>query len=317
MYKDFFGFLEEPFVIDSGPEFPFLTERNKEVLNSLIYGVANKKGFMLLTGKRGSGKTTLINHLINILGKKVKVVSIRQASKTFEEILAIILKSLNVPNGNGNRSFMTVQLEDYLTQRSALKENTVIIIDEAQNLSKEAMEGLRLLAIPDPRRPKNLQEIFVGDPEIEEILKSNALKSLQQRIAVRCRLEPLSESECRQYIEHRLARVGGTLTDAFTPDAADLICRYGGGIPHVINMCCYIALSAGYATSKKKIDRAIAEAVLSILGKQKPRKRQRMKSSIAGFFDRLGNSPLIMKISYVLLSYSLLAWVILFSLTSE
>jgi general secretion pathway protein A len=317
MYKDFFGFLDEPFAIESGPQLPFLTEKNKEVLNSLIYGIANKKEFMLLTGEKGTGKTTLINHLINILEKKVKVVFIHQNCKTIEEILEIVLIDLGLPNQERNRSLMTVQLEDYLIQRSALNETTVIIIDEAQNLSKETLEELRLLANPNPRRPKYLQEILVGDSGIEEILNSYGLRSLQQRIEVRGRLHAFSQSDCRQYIQHRLGRVGSKISDIFSLESADLICRYSGGIPQVINMFCYIALSAAYATSQKKVDAAIVEAVFSILAKQKATKRQRRESPIVGFTHFLANSPLIMKISYVLLSYSLLAWVILFSFPLE
>jgi general secretion pathway protein A len=314
MYKDFFGFLDDPFIVDSGPQLPFLTEKNKEVLNSLIYGIANKKEFMLLTGKKGTGKTILIKHLISILEKKVKVIFIHQKCNTIEEILEIVLINLGVPNEGRNRSLMTVQLEDYLLQRSALNETTVIIIDEAQNLSKETMEGLRLLAIPNPRKPKYLQEIFVGDSGIEEILNANGLRSLQQRIEVRCRLQAFSQNECRQYIQHRLSRVGSRISDVFTFDAADLICRYSAGNPQIINIFCYIALSAAYATSKKKVDVTIVEAVSSMMSNGKAIKRQQTEGAIVRLTHSLANSPLIMKISFVLLSYSLLAWVFLFSL---
>ena len=312
MYKDFYGFTEEPFGLGPDPGFLFLTENHKKILNSLLDGVRNRKRFMLLTGERGVGKTTLIRHFIPLLGEKIKAVEICRNFETVEGIFETILRELEIPVGERSKSGMGEQLVEYLNQKAATDAALVMVIDNAQDLSKEVLEELRLLAGQDPRRASFLQEIFVGDSGIEEIIRSEGLRQLAQRIEVKCTVEPLNETESRQYIESRLSRVGSESSKVFTPAALDLLCLHGKGVPRVINMICYLALSTGYALSKKKVDSATVEDILSILGKQKPDWEPRGESSIQALADAFGKSPRIMKISYILLAYSLISGIIFF-----
>jgi general secretion pathway protein A len=317
MHKEFYGFSEEPFALEPDPRLFFPTEQLNEILDLLVQEITERKRFVLVTGKTGTGKTTLIHQLIGRLDPKIRAIPIYQPCKSFEELLGTILRELKLPLGKGTKGFMLSQLNEYVLQRSALDETLLIIVDEAQTLSTEAMEDLRLLSNSDPRRPKFLQELFIGNPEIQNRLKSRDLRQLQQRIAVRCQIPPFTQSESGRYIEYRLSRVGGRLTDVFTPKAVDLICRYGQGVPRVINMLSYLALSAGYTLSRKRIDVPAVKELSSILERQKPSLRQRLEISLDAVFDRFESSPLSMRISYALLAYSILQWVVFYLLTLE
>lgn len=316
MYKDFYGFSEEPFALAPDLGFLFLTDSHRKILDSLLHAIRERKGFSLVTGGAGTGKTILIRHLISMLDSGIRSVFIDYPPETFEELLEQIFQDLGVPPEERSKSAMLAQLNEYLRETSSRGEALLICVDEAQELNEGVMEELRLLGNPDPRMPGPgvVQELLIGDPTIEEKLKSTNLRQLLQRISITCRLEPLSESESRQYIQHRLNRVGSNISDVLTPDAADLICRYGRGVPGVINMLCSIALSAGYALSRKKVDADLVEGVSLMLARQKPGGRQRMESSFKGIMHHLASSPLIMKMTYVLWAYSLLALVGLFCL---
>lgn len=317
MDNNFYGFSEEPFALDPDPRFLFLTEGHKEALESLVQGIRERKGFSLLTGEKGIGKTTLIHQLLQVLDPKNKAIPLYQPSKSFDELLEIILQELNLSMEEKNRGLMISKLNDYLYQKSAQDETLTIIVDEAQELSREIMEELRLLCSSDPRRPTFLQEILVGQPEIEDRLNSKDLSQLNQRITVRCKLNPLTEEESRQYIEHRLKKVGSSASEIYTPEALSFICRYAKGIPGAINRICYLALAAGYALSQKKVVGAVVEGISSILDRQEEGARKGVKNSISAFIDRFGESSLITKISYALLAYSFLVTIIFYLLTLE
>jgi general secretion pathway protein A len=310
MYKTFYGFREDPFALDSDPTLFFLTEHLKKLLDTLLHEIKERKQFILVTGKRGIGKTTLIHEVMARLNSKIRAVPIYHPCKTFDQLLGSVLRELKIPMEKETKSSMLAQLDEYLVQRSAHDETLLIIVDEAHAMSREVMEELRLLCNSDPRKQRLIQEVFLGEPEIQNKLNTRELRQLQQRIGSRYHLEPFSESDSRQYIEHRLSRFGKSSSDVFTPRTIDLICRYGQGNPQIINRLSYTALSAGYALSKKKIDATVAKGVCSIFNSQKPNMRQRMESSIDAVIDRFESSPLSMRISYALLVYSLLQWIV-------
>ncbi len=322
MHNEFYAFTQEPFALTPDPGFIFLTDHHINLVDSLVEGIKQRKGFMLLTGEKGVGKTTLIHHFLSLLGGSIKAIPVFQPYPTIEGLLQYILQTLKLPSEGGNKSFLIAQFEEYLIHKAGLEETPVIIIDEAQNLIPEVLEELRLLAAPDPRKPKFLQEILVADSGFEEMLNSNNLQQLTQRIAVRCLLRPLSEEESRRYLEHRLAKVGGTLSQVFTPEAIAFIIQKSKGIPRAINMLGYLALSAGYALSQKKIDVPLLEKVFPLLeggrpkvlqlpGKEKAVAPKPIEGAWDKLSDRLARSPRIIRISYALLAYSVVIWLIL------
>jgi general secretion pathway protein A len=300
MFKEFYSFSENPFTLEPDPRFFFLTESHRKLLFSLMYGIKEKKGFTLLLGETGIGKTTFIRHLLSMLGPHIKPIPIFAPPKTFDELLEVILRELKLPLEEGNGNSRLFQLNEYLYQRSAQNETLLIIVDEAQNLSKELLEQLRQLCNPDPKRSRFLKGFLVGEADIADKLDSWDLRALKQRIVMRSQLGPLTEEESRRYIEHRLKEVGSNLEAIFTSEAAALICRHSRGIPRVIHMLCSLALSTGYVLSQKKIDAPFIKRILPLLQTQKPSVMQRMESLTRIFADRLRNSPRIIRTSYAL-----------------
>ena len=314
MFKEFYSFSENPFTLEPDPRFFFLTESHRKVLFSLMYGITETKGFTLLLGETGTGKTTFIHHLLSMLGPHIKAIPIFAPPKTFDELLEVILRELKLPLEEGNGNSRLCQLNEYLYQRSAQNETLLIIVDEAQNLSKELLEQLRQLCNPDPIRPRFIKGFLVGKPDIADKLDSWDLRALKQRIVMRSQLGPLTEGESRRYIEHRLKEVGSSLGAIFTPEAAALIWQHSRGIPRLIHIVCYLALSTAYVLSQKKIDAPLIERILPLLETQKPSVPQPMESPAMTFIDRLAKSPPMARISYALLAYSLVIWLLFFFL---
>ena len=265
MYEKFYGFSKEPFNLNLDPRFFFLTKNFEEAWNSLIYGIANRKGFILVTGKKGIGKTTLIGllHLyFAITDPKIKIIPIFRPCYSLEEYIEEILGKLKFPVMRRAKSYMLSQFNHVLMQGHAKGETLAIMFDESQRLSNETLEDLRLLANHNARAGNMIQEIFVGEPHIEKRLDSNELRQLRQRMAIRVDLKPLTKEESRQYMEYRLNKAGSNLADVFTPQAEDLIFRYAQGNPMILNRICDKAFHFGYSQGKKKIDRAgIKEAI--------------------------------------------------------
>jgi general secretion pathway protein A len=266
MYNEFYGFSEEPFNVTPDPRFLYQTPDHREALASMLYGINERKGFVSITGEVGTGKTTLIHHLLNNLDEKVKAVFIYRTNITFEELLKEILLELELPLGDQKKASLIRQLNEYLIQRLSRDEVLAIIIDEAQNLSKEVMEELRTLSNLETPKSKLLQIVLVGQPELEAKLNSEELRQLKQRIGIRRQIRPLSLKESRQYIDHRLNLVGSSSSKVFTAEAVSLICRYAQGIPRTINILCDNALLIGYSLFKKKIDASIIKEVLKDMG---------------------------------------------------
>jgi general secretion pathway protein A len=266
MINEFYGISGNPFHPTPNPRFLFLTNSHREALASMIYGIQERKGFVSLIGEVGTGKTTLIRHLLSSLDPKIKTVFISQTFLTFEELLKEILSQLGLSLGDRSKFFLIHQLNDYLIQRLLRKETLVLIVDAAQNLSKEALEDLRLLSNLETDRFKPLQIVLAGQPELEEKLNSEELRQFRQRIGIRRKILPLTGEESRQYIAHRLNKVGSSPQTLFTPEAVSLICWYARGIPRVINTLCERSFLIGYAKARKPIDEKIVNKVLQEMG---------------------------------------------------
>ena len=256
-YLSFYGFSENPFKVTPDPRFFFLSESHREALASIIYGINGRKGFILISGEEGIGKTSLIQYLSSNLGEKVPAVIIDQPDLPIELLLTQVFLKLGLAPEGQIKSSLIHQLNRHLIQRLARDENLAILIDQAHKLSKEVIEELRLLSNLETSSSKLLQIVLVGRPEIEDKLNSKDLRQFKQRIVIRTKMNPLTEEESRQYIDHHLRLVGRESSEVYTPKAISLICRYAKGIPQAINTICDETLRIGHHLSKKKIDTGV------------------------------------------------------------
>jgi general secretion pathway protein A len=262
MYTDFYGFTERPFDVNPDPKFLYLTESHRETLAAMLYGIKERRGFLAVTGEVGTGKTTLINALLNSLHDRVKVANIFRTFTTVQELLRGILYELGVTSKSRDRFTLWQRLNGYLLEMAEKGETVVLIIDEAQNLSSRMLEEIRILSNLETQKTKLLQIVLVGQPELEAKLNSAELRQLRQRIGMRRKLLPLTDEETKAYITHRLNLVGGKIDKVFAHDALSMVCRYAGGIPRVINITCDNAFLIGYALAKKKVDGGIIREVV-------------------------------------------------------
>jgi general secretion pathway protein A len=266
MYCDFFNFKEKPFTMTPDPRFLFMTDSHREAIASMVYGISERMGFILISGEVGTGKTTILHYLRKILDPQVNVVYICQTQITFEDILKEILMQLKLPVGDDSIPIMSRQLNFYLQKSIDQGENVVLLIDEAQHLSKEVLEGLRMLSNMETSEAKLLQIVLVGQPEIERKLNSEDLRQLKQRMGIRRKLRTVTEEEARQYIEHRLNKVGSASSAVFTPEAVDLICKNSEGILRNVNVLCDNSFLIAYGLGKRMADGAVVREVLGDMG---------------------------------------------------
>jgi general secretion pathway protein A len=262
MYTDYYGFTENPFNITPDPRFLYLTPRHREALAALVYAIKERKGFVALTGEVGTGKTTVLYRLIDNLNEKVHTAYIFHTCTTYRELLKNILSELALPVTEGDTFLLINRLNDYLIERALAGEIVALIIDEAQNLSEQVLEELRLLSNLETRSAKLLQIVLCGQPELEAKLNATGLRQLRQRIAIFRRIGPLTDAECRDYLEHRLKIVGSKAARLFTPAAMTLLFTHSRRIPRIINVMCDNALLIGFAASCKKIDETIMLEVI-------------------------------------------------------
>jgi type II secretory pathway predicted ATPase ExeA len=260
-YIQYYGLSVNPFDISPDPKFFFPSESHKEALASLLYVVKERKGFMLVVGENGTGKTVLINHLIRSLDENVNVVCFPQGNFSFEQMLKEILIKLELPLERIIKGTMLHQLNEYLVQNLARGKNLVLIIDEAQNIYKDVMEELRLISNLETSTSKLLQIIFVGQPKTETKLNTRGMRQLKQRIGTISRITRLSPAESMEYIDHRLLHAGCHSDAVFSPEALVLICKCAGGVPRKINVLCHNVLFKGFERSEKPISAATVREI--------------------------------------------------------
>ena len=274
MYNQFFGFSEKPFELTPDPRFIFLTPNLRKTLASVIYWIRERGGFISIVGEAGTGKTILIHSLMNSLDEKVKTILIFHTTVSFNDLLRVILRELDLWDVEKSEKSLWNQLVQYSTQIAAKNEILVIIIDEAQKLTEEVMEKLKMFSNLES---KAIKIVLVGQPELEDKLNLKSLTQLKQMIRVRCQIKALSEEESKEYIDHRLRYVGSSSLEMFTPESVSMICHYAKGIPRIINTLCDIAFLTGYRLFKKKIDESIIrEAIKDMEG---PRLQKTTSSS--------------------------------------
>lgn len=257
MYNDYFHFKEPPFSIAPDPHFLYLSNRHQEGLAHLLYGI-NSGGFIALTGEVGTGKTTLCHCLLQQLPDDVDIALILNPKLNSIELLANICDELDIsyPKQQTGLKALTDVLNNYLLNAHAKGRRTVLLIDEAQNLSMDVLEQIRLLTNLETPKSKLLQIILVGQPELKQILGRKDLRQLNQRITARYHLEPLTLAECRIYINHRLNISGGDST-VFKENAIRRIFKLSNGIPRLINILCDRALLGAYSLGTRQVTPAI------------------------------------------------------------
>jgi len=248
MYKNFFGLRENPFNVNPDPRFLCFTPQTQKALDELTYGIRNRKGLILLTGEVGTGKTTLINCLLDWLRhRRIPTAFIFNSRLSVNHLFEFILTDFGIPIDIQIKSNMLMRLNTWLIECFRAGQSPVLIIDEAQGLSCKLLEEIRLLLNLETASEKLLQIVLAGQPELEENLKRPELRQLRQRITLRCNTGPLALEESRRYITERL-RISGAMGDPiFTSDAMDAVHFYSQGIPRVINLLCEHALMNAYA----------------------------------------------------------------------
>jgi len=272
MYEKFYGFAEKPFNLTPDPDYFFLSSVHKRALDYLVYGLESGMGFIQITGEIGSGKTTLIKSLLRNLSREVKVAYVIHSKGTFTQILRMILEDLEVVEVDRRlpKEALLSRFRDYLVEQARRGNSVVIIIDEAQNLSVEALEELRMLSNFETEKAKLLQIVLVGQPELRDLLRRPELEQLRQRVTVRFHLYPLSEDETRAYIRHRLKVAGSDGGVRFTVGACRLIHRYSGGLPRLINVACDATLLAGFVEERRVFSERFVREALAELADERP-----------------------------------------------
>ena len=273
MYTSFFGLQEKPFAITPDPRYLYLSERHAEALAHLLYGINEAGGFIQLTGEVGTGKTTVIRSLLEQLPGHADVALILNPRVTPAEFLLTICEELHIPvpeSGRGSTKTLMDLIGRQLLDTHARGRRVVLIVDEAQNLSTETLEQVRLLTNLETATTKLLQIILIGQPELRALLDQPDLRQLAQRITGRYHLNPLSAEETAGYVKHRM-RVAGATAEVFTPSALREIHRLSGGIPRVINVICDRALLGAFTQEDHRAGAAlIRQAASEVYGRPVP-----------------------------------------------
>jgi putative secretion ATPase (PEP-CTERM system associated) len=262
MYKEFFGLRANPFNVNPDPRYLFLTRHTEEALACLTYGIQSRKGFVLLTGEVGTGKTTLINKLMEWLRmQQVATAFIFNSRMDVPQFLDFMMADFGVPCDTMSKSQLLQRLYNWLLDRYRAGETAVLVVDEAQNLSDEVLEEIRMLTNLETFTEKLLQIVLVGQPELEQRLKQPQLRQLRQRLTLRAKTHPLNLEETKSYITQRLRIAGSNGDPIFDLDATIAIFRYSLGIPRVINLLCEHCLVSGFVDQKKTISAAVVDSV--------------------------------------------------------
>jgi len=252
-YIKYYGLSADPFEDSTDPRFFFSSETHAEALASLTYGINQRKGFILILGDEGVGKTVSVQNLINTFDDKVMAVYIDQGHTSFEHMLKDLLGKLGLTSKRQTKGMMFHELYDFLIQCLERNENVVVFIDDAHKVSLETVEELRLMSNLETSKSKLLQIVLVGRPELNEKLSSELIRQIKQRIVIRNSIRSLTSAESLQYIDYRLRIAGKSSQAVFNQETLSLICKYSGGIPRIINRLCHNAIAAGYRRGEKMI----------------------------------------------------------------
>lgn len=262
MYKKFFGLRENPFNVNPDPRYLYVTPHTEEALSCLTYGVQNRKGFILLTGEVGTGKTTLINKLLEWLQREaISTAFIFNSRLSDDEFFDFMMNDFGIPCDARSKSQVLIRLNNWLLERYRAGETAVLIIDEAQNLSESVLEEIRLLTNLETYTEKLLQIVLSGQPELENKLRQPHLRQLRQRITLRSKTYPLTPAETEGYILSRLRIAGSDGQPIFAPEAVEAIHKYSRGIPRMVNVLCEHSLINAFADQRRPVTAQVVTAV--------------------------------------------------------
>jgi general secretion pathway protein A len=262
MYERFFGFRERPFDLTPSPRFLVMTEGHREALSNLEYAISSRKGITVLLGDAGCGKTTIIRTAIDRQPSQVRCVHVTNPALTREEFVETLATLFGLSaEAAQSKATLLRELEEMLRQRRAEDETTVLVVDEAQSLSPDLLEEIRLLANIETSEEKLLSLILAGQPELAEQLNQPSLRQFKQRIALRCELNPLTPQETLAYLAGRIRAAGGVASRVFSREAATLLHMHSGGVPRVINVLADNSLLAAFGRQSKQVTAAVVTEV--------------------------------------------------------
>ncbi|NVN97997.1 MAG: AAA family ATPase, partial [Geobacteraceae bacterium] len=265
MYKSFFSLKVKPFELLPNPDFLFLGRSHKKALTHLEHAIRGRSGFILLTGDIGSGKTTVIRFLFKRLQPEVVLSRIVNTKVNFEQLLVLINEDFGLSGEGKDKVTLLRELNEFLVSIHAKGEMAMLVIDEAQNLTPDVLEELRLLSNLETDNAKLLHIVLAGQPELRETLAMPHLLQLRQRICCFCHILPLEKDEIEPYIFHRLERAGNKNAADFSPEAIDLVWRYSRGIPRLINTICDFIFLLAFAENTRSMTAELASAVITDL----------------------------------------------------
>jgi general secretion pathway protein A len=267
VYLEYFGLRQAPFDITPNPRFLFHSAKHREAFNHLLYGIRERKGFVQLTGEVGAGKTTLCRALLEQLDSHYATALILNPVMSGDELMKAIATEYGLDVKGKDRLETVAAISDYLLKQTLAGKETVLIVDEAQNLTEDLLEQVRLISNIETDDRKLLQIVLMGQPELRDRLNSPRLRQLRQRITVRYHLRALTRAEVGQYIHHRLALAGSRGMPAFSLPAVWRVFRYSRGIPRLVNAVCDKALLAGFVERSDRINyRMVGRAIRELEG---------------------------------------------------
>ncbi len=261
MYESFYGFREKPFSLLPDSGFLYLSSKHRMALTLLEYGLMNQAGFTVISGDIGTGKTTLIRQLLNQIDPSIKVGLISNTHQTFGDLMQWIALAFDLPHQGKSKVALYQDFMEFIIREYGQGRRTVLIVDEAQNMSPETLEELRMLSNVNADKDQVLQLILVGQRELRDTLRRPDLVQFAQRIGVDYHLQPLTEEETRDYIRHRCETAGGKV-DLFSDQACQRVYESTGGVPRLINLLCDTALVYGYAEQRQTIDAGLVDDVV-------------------------------------------------------
>jgi general secretion pathway protein A len=261
MYESFFGFKEKPFDLHPDPDYLYMSKVHEDTYVHLEYAIVENKGFVVVTGEIGSGKTTLINYLLNKIGADIQVGLVNNTNILPAEFLKMVCQEFELNPKTNDKAELIDIFSEYLIEQFAAGERVVLIVDEAQNLTNDTMEEVRMLSNIETEKHHLIQIILVGQPELRFKLQQSNLKQFAQRVSVHCHLKGLEKDEVKEYISHRLEVSGSDRIDIFDKETIERVAVYSRGIPRLINILCDSTLVYGFADELETISTPILDNV--------------------------------------------------------